>query len=136
MSKISEKMEITWDEIESKFYEVSRMSCKPTDIKKVRGDYIFDEEKSVKWNREQIELNNQEYQKEVARLNSAKNKFRDYVNNLIIEKTQNEIGYNISYEKAKAIWDFTYNHYKELGFYEIRTELFDLIELVIVLLKK
>ena len=40
-----------WREIQDEFETMQRMSCVPKNIHKVPTGYIFDEEKSVKWNR-------------------------------------------------------------------------------------
>lgn len=70
----------SWCDIQSDFKNMQRMSCVPVGICKVRKkDYIFDENQSVKWNREQVEKNNLAYEKEVARLNTLKNKERDQI---------------------------------------------------------
>lgn len=47
-----------WREIQDEFETMQRMSCVPKNIHKVPTGYIFDEEKSVKWNREQVDANN------------------------------------------------------------------------------
>ena len=59
--------------------EVRNMSCKPEGISLVRDGHIFDGDKSVKWNREQITKNNQKYQDEVKRLNQEKMQTREEV---------------------------------------------------------
>lgn len=110
------------------------MSCRPVGLQKVPGNHIFDEDQSVKWNREQVELNNKKYQSEVARLNTEKNKARDSVYNLIIEKIQYEVGHRLSRKKAEAIWNRAYEDGHSFGFYEIRCRLSDLIDLAITLL--
>lgn len=43
-----------WQTIRAEFEAMERMSCVPAGIKKVRADHIFDEEKSVRWNREMV----------------------------------------------------------------------------------
>ena len=113
---------------------MNRMSCRPVGLQKVPGNHIFDEDQSVKWNREQVELNNKKYQSEVARLNTEKNKARDSVYNLIIEKIQYEVGHRLSRKKAEAIWNRAYEDGHSFGFYEIRCRLSDLIDLAITLL--
>lgn len=80
MSKVK-----TWEEIESDFYHMNNMSCKPNFTKLSKG-WITDENQSVKWNREQVELNNQNYQKAVKELNIKKNKARDNVYEDIYKK--------------------------------------------------
>lgn len=78
--------------------------------------------------------NNKKYQSEVARLNTEKNKARDSVYNLIIEKIQYEVGHRLSRKKAEAIWNRAYEDGHSFGFYEIRCRLSDLIDLAITLL--
>ena len=68
-----------WQTVQTEFEAMERMSCVPASIRKVRADHIFDEEKSVRWNREMVEKNNADYQAEVARLNTEKNKRRDAI---------------------------------------------------------
>lgn len=126
--------DMSWEDIQNEFDIMNRMSCRPVGLQKVPGNHIFDEDQSVKWNREQVELNNKKYQSEVARLNTEKNKARDSVYNLIIEKIQYEVGHRLSRKKAEAIWNRAYEDGHSFGFYEIRCRLSDLIDLAITLL--
>lgn len=128
-------VDISWEDIQSKFETMSRMSCVPVGIKKVPENYVFDEDRSVKWNRDQVKLNNEQYQEEVARLNTRKNKARDSVYNLIIEKIQHDADDGLSRKKAKAIWDLAYKLGNPFEFYTIRCRLLDLIDLAITLLE-
>lgn len=110
--------DMSWEDIQNEFDIMNRMSCRPVGLQKVPGNHIFDEDQSVKWNREQVELNNKKYQSEVARLNTEKNKARDSVYNLIIEKIQYEVGHRLSRKKAEAIWNRAYEDGHSFGFYE------------------
>lgn len=128
--------DMSWEDIQNEFDIMNRMSCRPVGLQKVPGNHIFDEDQSVKWNREQVENNNQRYRDEVARLNTAKNKARDNVLELIYDKIQYEVGYRISRKKAQAIWSFAYERgHSSFGFISIQSELSDLIDLAITLLK-
>lgn len=109
------------------------MSCVPKNIKKVKPGYVFDESESVKWNREQVKINNAVYQAEVARLFTEKNKAREDVINMITEKIQSEIGASLSKRKAKAIWNFAYKERSSYGIYDVCNYLFNLIDLVKIL---
>lgn len=109
--------DMSWEDIQNEFDIMNRMSCRPVGLQKVPGNHIFDEDQSVKWNREQVELNNKKYQSEVARLNTEKNKARDSVYNLIIEKIQYEVGHRLSRKKAEAIWNRAYEDGHSFGFY-------------------
>lgn len=90
MSKVK-----TWEEIEDDFRRMDSMSCEPN-FTKLPNVWITDENQSVKWNREQVELNNQNYRKAVSELNTKKNKMRDTVLNDIYERIQYQVGHNLS----------------------------------------
>lgn len=68
-----------WHEIRVQWETMERMSCKPTEIKKIPKGTIIDENQTIVWNRQYIEKNNEEYLEEVARLNSEKNRRRDEI---------------------------------------------------------
>lgn len=107
------------------FY-ISNSKCYATDLSNTEGRpaIVVSSDK----------LNNKKYQSEVARLNTEKNKARDSVYNLIIEKIQYEVGHRLSRKKAEAIWNRAYEDGHSFGFYEIRCRLSDLIDLAITLL--
>lgn len=125
---------MSWEEIQHEFETMNAMSCRPVGLSKVSANHIFDEDQSVKWNREQVEVNNKEYQNEVARLNTAKNKARDSVVELILDKIQSEVGHKLSRKKAQAIWSMAYEEGHSFGFYGIINHLSELIDLADTLL--
>ena len=61
-----------WDEIQSEFDRAYGMSCKPSGLQKYKAGHIFDENMSVKWNRDKLEEENKKFKDEVSRLNTAK----------------------------------------------------------------
>lgn len=63
-----------WDEIQNEFDRAYGMSCKPSGLQKHKAGHIFDENMSVKWNRDKLEEENRKFQDEVSRLNTAKTK--------------------------------------------------------------
>lgn len=121
---------MSWEEIQNEFDSISRMSCRPAELSKVPSNHIFDRDKSVNWNEEQVKRNNQQYYDEVARLNTEKNKARDNVLELIYDKIQYEVGHRISRKKAQAIWDYAYEKGHTFGFTSIQSELSDIIDLI------
>lgn len=131
---MSKGANISWEEIQNEFDSMNRMSCRPAGLSKVPGNHIFDEDRSVKWNREQVERNNRQYHDEVARLNTEKNKARDNVLELIYDKIQYEVGHRIYRKKAKAIWSYAYEKGHAFGFTSIQSELLDIIDLADTLL--
>lgn len=124
MSKVK-----TWEEVEDDFRCMNSMSCKPNLTKLPKG-WITDENQSVKWNREQVELNNQNYQKAVAELNTKKNEALDAIYEEIYKKIQDEVGYGISKKSAIKIWNHAYSEGHSCGFYTIRSYLEELIDLI------
>lgn len=42
----------SWYDIQADFEEMQKMSCVPQNIRKVPNNFIFDEDQSVKWNKE------------------------------------------------------------------------------------
>ena len=119
----------SWEDIQKELDAVTKMPCRP-DFKKLPKDYITDEDKSVRWNRDQVELNNKKYQDEVARLNTEKNKARDAAHKEIYKKIQDKVGHGISENAAKKIWDRAYGNSHAYGVMEVLDELKDLIEFV------
>lgn len=94
--------------------EVNRLSCKPgPEFKKVAVGTILDEEKSVRWNREEVSRLQEEYTEEVKRLNRERNKKYVEVIEKIIAFIAEETG--LSNEKAKILWEFTYGHHHAYG---------------------
>jgi hypothetical protein len=114
--------------------KVRKMSCKPVGMSLVEEGYVFDEDKSVKWNREQVSKNNQKYQDEVKRLNQAKMKAReetyaafykdiaDALNRAIGEKEK------VTTEQAKVVWNYLEEHLTDS--YNIEGPLYDLINMI------
>ena len=98
-------------EIQDEWDRMEQMSCKPS-FKKVPNDYVFDENRSVKWNNGQVEQNHLQYENEVKRLNTAKNKTRDEIYTKIYKTIQKEIGKGISLEQTKKIWSFVNDYSK------------------------
>ena len=82
-----------WDDIQREFDRVNEMSCKPVGLQKYKVGHIFDENMSVKWNREKLEEENKKYNDEVARLNTEKNKGFCRANDLVYQKIREEVGH-------------------------------------------
>lgn len=120
----------SWDEIQEDFDRMQRMSCVPVDIKKVPANYVFDEDQSVKWNKEQVKINNQKYKEEVARLNTLKNKARDSVHEDIYRNIQEEVGHDLSRDKAKVIFAYAYKQGYAYGITEVKHYLDEIMEVV------
>ena len=83
------------EEIKEMVKSNAKMSCLPN-FKRLPNNYITDEDKSVKWNIEQVKRNHLEYNEEVKRLQKIKttdfNKIRDVLIEYICDKLK--IKYN------------------------------------------
>lgn len=125
-----------WDEIQSDYEQMETMSCVPSLLKKVPTNYIFDEDQSVKWNRQKVEENNVAYMKEVARLNTLKNKKRDEILEDIYRTIQFEVGHNLSRKKAICLWCYAWEEGHSWGIATVRNHLERIIEIADILLTK
>ena len=103
-----------WNKIIEESLRVDNMSCVPNpyEFKRYQKGYVFDENKSVKWNRESVEKANDDYDKEVARLNTEKNKARDKNYKEIYALIQSKISKKIDSKKAELIWKHVFNSYR------------------------
>ncbi|MCC8076850.1 MAG: hypothetical protein LIO41_07520 [Ruminococcus sp.] len=119
-----------WQEIQGDYETMQNMSCIPCGIKKVSQNYIFNENKSVKWNKDMVIKNNTAYQEEVARLNREKNKVRDAIHEDIYKAIQNEVGHSLSRNGARKIWEYAYAQGRAYGIYSIMQHLREAIDLI------
>lgn len=126
----------SWYDIQSEFKVMQEMSCVPQNLRKVPQNFIFDEEQSVKWNKEQVVVNNESYQAEVARLNTLKNKRRDEIYEDIYYTIQCEVGHNLSREKATLLWNYAWERGHAYGIREVCCYLEELIDLADKLLSE
>ena len=118
-----------WQEIQRMYDEMQKMSCKPSFLR-VPGDYVFDENRSVKWNREQVAENHRKYDQEVARLNTQRNKRRDEILEEIYKRIQAEVGSGFSRESAKAVWLYACKEWSSCNIRDILCYLQRLLELL------
>lgn len=101
-------------------------SCRPS-CKKYKEGTIFDEEKSVRWNREEVDRRNNLHQEEVKRLNREKNQMYEKLVNLIYRYIIQET--KVSKEKAIKIYNYLYEEYHSYGLTECINHLDDLLDL-------
>ena len=125
-----------WYVIQSDFKRMQEMSCVPAHIRKVQPNHIFDENQSVKWNRDKVAENNNSHQEEVSRLNTLKNKARDEVYEDIYYAIQCEVGHGLSRKGAMLLWNYAYDEGHSNGIYEIKNYLDSIIDLVSELLNE
>ena len=130
----TKKEPMGWEDIRMDFEKMNAMKCVPAGMRKYPTGYIADEDESVRWNREFVERENEKYRKEVARLNTLKNKARDAMMQNIYERIQFEVGHNLSLGKAQAIYEMAYERGHAYGFQEVENYLHELIDFASTLL--
>lgn len=106
--------------------EYNKFSCKPKERKYKIGE-VFDDDKSVRWNREEVERRNKLHEEEAKRLNTEKNRLLiewiDAVYIYIMQETK------VKKEKAKDIYNYLYTEYHSYGLTEVLNHLDDLLYL-------
>lgn len=109
-----EMRKITKSNLVEKDVRYVEFSCKPKN-KKYSPGTVFDEDKSVKWNREELDRRNNLHEQEVKNLNTTKNKMRDSlikdIKRYIAQETK------VSDEKATQIYNYLYDQvlHKQIG---------------------
>ena len=83
--------------------------------KKFQIGHVFDEEKSVKWNREEVERRNQAIHDEWKAAMEAKGESYQYLYEAIYKYIMDEavFGRRFTYNEAMAIWQQTHNHHDQ-----------------------
>ena len=110
----------TINELKEDFLLALIMSSVP-DFCKVKPDHIFDEDKSVRWNREEAIRINNAYDEKRRVLRAE----RDAAISLVTERIKKYISINVgcSFQRASLIWNFVYDQY-----HSNVDELFDKLE--------
>lgn len=101
-------------------------SCKPKSCKYKVGT-ILDEDKSVKWNKEEVERLNTIYEAEVRELNKRKNQLYIELVNAIQEYIIQETKVNT--KQAGKIYNYLYNEHHAYGLNGVLDHLDDLLDL-------
>lgn len=83
----------------------TNFSCKPS-CKKYKEGTVFDEEKSVRWNKEEVKKRNDFYQEQLNNLNRIKNEMYKDLSNLIKQYIIQET--KVSDKQATKIYDYLY----------------------------
>ena len=108
-SLIKEERKIV-DDLHDKYWSLRRK-------KKYAENHIFDEEKSVRWNKEEVIRQNEKIDDEIKRANDdyskANDKFQAFLVNHVFET------YGFTKEMIKVAWDKAYEQSHSYGFNEV-----------------
>ena len=82
--------------------------------------HIFDEDKSVRWNREKLDEENAKYKQEQAEYHAAVQEGEDRFQNDILAYIESE--YKLNNAQAKIIFSMAYQYGHSSGFYDVLTQ--------------
>lgn len=129
--KEPESWDAAWNDLDRAF----DLSCKPA-AKRVPKGYVFDEDKSVRWNAEQVESHNAAIQKEVSEKQKARSLAINQATDGIIALIADEFYGKINNEQAKVIWNIAYDRGHSGGKYEIEAQLQQFMDVFYDFIKK
>lgn len=100
----------------------------------LREGTIIDEEKSVRWNREEVERRNKEMREKVEENRRQRREKERQQHDDIVRVYANDSG--LSEEQIGKIYSYAYSKYHSSGMSEVINEMDELIDLVVDVMKK
>ena len=95
-------------------------------------DYIIDEDQSVKWNREQVEINNKNWEEYQSNIRKERAHINDMIEDAIVHKLMDDYGF--SHDVAYKVYSKAYDEWHD-NLIDMECELEDLAEFVAEILK-
>ena len=93
-------------------------------VRSLPDNYVFDENKSVKWTKEQVKIHNEDCERRLEEWKVEHRKLYKAAVDGLIKAIQEEATYNMTKEEATVIWEHSTGNVDNL-----ESELIDLIEL-------
>lgn len=132
---MSKKVVRCIEDILAEMQQQQEMSCVP-DMPKYRENDVIDEDKSVRWNREQVAARNQARVEAVKELNRKKNEWRDRLVNEMAEAIVNELDGKTSLAAAKKLWNYVYEETHDEHWSATYDKLYEMLDICAAVLKK
>ena len=107
-------------------YEDARNLPSRSELSIYTESYVFDEDKSVRWNREEVARRNRAYTEDTERLKKAKSDAYELAEEATKHYIMEETG--MSRDKANILYSFAWEKYHSYV-YDMLTQLDELIEL-------
>lgn len=103
-------------------------SCRPNEKEfPIYSDgAVIDEDKSVKWNREEVTKRRQARLDETNRLKQLKNELISIYDKALMEALASQ--YDISKSETELLWDFFYREHHSYGLREVHTHFVDFMD--------
>jgi len=121
-------------DIEEDYYNfLNHFTCKPdrTAYPYPKIDTVLDEEKSVRWNREEVERLRAAYDNKVKELNQQKNKIDDAFKTKFIQLLSEDN--SLTVDEGKLVYDYAWRESHDDGIYAVRGTFEDIAELVVAI---
>lgn len=100
-------------------------------LPKFKEGHIFDEDKSVKWNREEVIRKNQEYEADTQKIKQVRKEAIDEAERKLQKFLIEEYEYfNLSSKQIQKLYNYAYEEYHSYGLSEILIHLDELVDLV------
>lgn len=133
-----EELENLDDKSMAELFSLLRLNCAgrhfiaENPYKKLLPDYVIDENKSVKWNREQVELNNKNWKEYQDQSRKERAKIENMIEDAIIRDLM--CTYGFKYNVAYKVYYKAYSEWHD-NLIDMECELEDLAEFVAEILK-
>lgn len=123
-------MAITFDKINRAIAKAQNISTvpDPTLFSKYHDNEVIDEDKSVRWNREEVAKRNEAYNAEKTRLMQECDKAWSDVTELYIKYIAQET--NMTEAKARIVYSYLYARYHHSSLSTMHDEIEDFIDMV------
>lgn len=115
-----------WSDILTSWDIMNSMPSRPSYPKLAEGT-VIDEEKSVRWNREEVERRNALREQEIIDLRNARNSVQANLEEEIVHKFAKE--YDVPFESVKKIYDYAFLQDHAYGIRDVINTAENLIEL-------
>ena len=91
---------------------------------KFKADYIFDENKSVKWNKEKVIEENEKITNEIKEYDNKRHALQQSLDKDIIIAIEQE--FNLNHEQASELFSYGYREWHSGGIHEVISGISDL----------
>ena len=119
--------EDSWEQLEDDYHKALAMPYRPdASFSNPRAGTIIDEEKSVRWNRDEVQRRQEVYKEESRRLNRLRNAVIASIDNRAVALIAHQSG--LSKEKAGILWRFVHEMHPAYGqMFEVIDQYIDLV---------
>lgn len=97
-------------------------------LKKLQDTHIEDENKSVKWNKEFVQQNNEAYTQRIVAERKARNEGIQRLEIDLVQAIANE--YDVLREEADVIYSYAYREHHSSGFHDVVSAVDEVVDLV------